>query len=830
MGPLPQPQPSQLPPLPGNEPSLQDVLPNPGRSPAVMPQNTQSAQPASTDQSAEPTLGQVMGPQQGPQPASAAPAQNQDPTGPQTPQQQQQVQDQQDQTGVQDAIAALASDFSGTKQGKVAQKSIDQDDTKAALDALKDSVDSGPGLPVGDRVFLGAARDDQEKVNFLNKLFGASGGSGRITKDGALQFRRTAAEKYQPVKSDNGLMELFGKTAELAAPAAEIGTMIAADAGAAALAFGSGGLAAGPAAAIGMVAGPAAAAAGRAALVHAMGIDSADHSAIADGAVNLGWNVATQGILKAIPKGYQFLSTAFKEADPVNRIGQMRDVIHAIANVTDEYGYTGIKAVDKGITSASETGQNISNLLDLSKSRLARAVNMVDQKAIELSGDNPLPSTNILQKMQQVLDQEGAQFDSKTGLYKPTQSSGQTIRASASDSVSLGDRGAQLGLSDQAGSLSQQELDSKLAKGASAKAAFGDANGEKFLNGMVDDYNFFIAQERANGGATMQDFLNRTRKYQSMADWGDMPKSPQLNEALEGVSGAAAIDRDSAFSQVLKGTPEEKIYNSAYQDFGKNIGVITDLRKAVQNKESGELIVDAMIKNKNPERLAKLKSIIGEDSNEWQSFRSNVVTKLLDDATDPSGIFVASKFNDSIKKLGGGFLDELGNTDAINRLRVISKRAERIYLGDTLTPRLRSDVEDTAKALVSVGGATGSKLPIVTSLFKLFRGNKYAVDYLTDDVYMKMAQGAGSKAERNIILQMNDVTRQIRDASKVVTHKGVQYYVPIISDSVTREGLAQGTKEAGSLAMDLYSRSEQDAPAPMPTQEQGQMGTSGIGP
>jgi hypothetical protein len=789
MEPLPAPQPSNLPPIIGtNEPKLADVVSQarPFRMPgAAAPNNV----------GAEPQVGQIFSREPASQ-AQVTPSQtmNQAASG------------DSDDKELQLALEKLAAKTEPSARGAAAQKVQEDESSNNALQSAlgvltgdaqaSDEVSSGPGLnnPL-QRAFVSLGRDENEQVNALRKLFGKSGGGARI-KDGKVLFRRTKSEKYQPVEGDRGLMEFLGDIADLSGGVAEgaVATAVGAPV-AAALAPASPFTSPLPAVAGGIAAGSLAGTSARKMLVDAVGISDDEFPEVSNAALQVGVDLALPAVLKGVGGGYSSLKKMWKEADPVNRFAQMRDVIHGVENVLQESGYA--KVLGK-----RPTGEALADGIEAAQKKLAENVSLVDKAAIQRAGDKRFPVDNFLGKMKELLEPY-AKFNEKTGLFEPVAKS-KGVSSSTVGSLA-GEDGGQMALSDVAGSIGEKEAYKNLAEGAGAQAAFGDPKGKMLLSDMVSDFNAFAAQSRAHGGATMQELLDRTRKYQGSADWD--VKSTGGNQALQDAAGAALLDRNKAFTQALDGTPEAKIWERAYSNYAKEAVPIKTLDWMMKSQKAGDLIVDSVLAKKDAAMIENLRNYVGPNSEGWKSFKGNTIKKLIDDSMDSSGAFNGAKFNDTIKSYGKDFWKSFGEEESLNRLRLLARSAERIDLTGTLDPSKKTKLVEVLKGVVGFGG---SKIPTVIALNQLVNGDKYAVDYLTNEGFMQVARGAKSEAEKRSIMAMAEVADRVRDASQVVKIKGRDVYVPVARKAAGALAFGKAVQRGGMEI--LNNQAEDDLP------------------
>lgn len=675
----------------------------------------------------------------------------------------------------------------------------------AALDEVLGVTETGPGAGGWNRFRTSFGRTEQEKVSILQRIYGEKNVRNR---DGVLQFRRGGDRKWQSVEGDQGINEFFGDLADMAGPAVQLGTQIGVS-GAAAAASGLNPI---PAAIAAGTVGPAAGEAVRAAGARLMGATpDEDYSAIKNAARDMAWDLALPAaqIAAGAGRGLYRAAKNFAANTVEKRVEKLVDVRRALDEVL---GSVNFKQVDNVPVIAGEVGPKVASniekagarfkdVLDQKHSTLANAVGLVDEAAIAAAGDAKFMPNRVIESMQDLINRNGGTIDPSTGFFRPVPRASEG-RALVKRAIDQGD----------------EAVLPSLAEAGRAQDAFESSNGREFLADLVDDYNFMLAKAKTEGGLSMQDLLDKTRKYQGASNYSKFPTNDKMNEGLKSLANATAQDRNDVFKVVLKGTPQERVWDAAYGDFSRQIDDIASLKAVIKEKGSGEAIADALFKPYDAERIKKVKALVGENSEEWKQLRGSFINSKVDDAVDSNGIFDGKKFIDSMapKKLGAAFVEELGGQEVVNRLRRVAQYAETIQTADLVNSRVEKALDNTVGQLV-MNATSGGRL--ARTLMKFTGGNVPAVGYLIDDGLLKAAKMyKGTPAEEKII-QALDVMRKTAERSKVANIRGIRRFVPAAPAAARAIYNFQGevSRDAQNKnEMNEALGAEVDAPAAMP--------------
>lgn len=744
--------------------SLGSTISNPGAQQATQPSQDQQpdAQPAQAVQ--QPA-------DNSPQPAS-------------TPDQTPPPKLTQDQLDSQDALNSLFKDTKDTKAGKVAAAQ-DLADSHAALDNLFGQADKGgPNNPAKlspvQRWIVSIGRNPQERLAALEKY--SPENSWKVNNNGDIEVKGPNDANYQSLeKSWN----------DDVAPAAQMiseyatGGIVGGAANVAAPGFGT---------AAGLVAAPVVGAGLRKLAVEMAGIEDPNYSTVQEAAVGIGMNAAFHGLFA----GGKSLISKIAEVNAntgLSKLEQYAIVKNAVSEITDNAGLVLDNADNGGNKVINSAGDEISkeqagigykNKVQQAYDNLTNSIAQIKDKALSLIGDKPVDTQKTIDKLAEVISKEGSTVDPETGYFRMPETKSQVAAIAQNPMMSAADKA------------------DAIAQSAKTNAAFGDVNGDKILADLIDDHTRFLSAQKANGGSTLKEYLDRTTMYQNMTTYDGQPVSRGVNQAFEKISGAAAADRDAALQTALQGTPEADFYKARYDKFSSQIGNVADLRTAAMRTESGEKIADTIFQPKNADMLAKVKAVIGEGSDEWKALRGHFIMDTVDKAVTSDGTFDGKAFTKSLspKVLGQETINQMGSdaTDTLGSLKKVAQYSSRLSDADEVTPQASNMI------ISAIRTAKNALNPVQATkfLFKISGGNSTIMDHMLDEGFLKAAQGS-TPAEQQIYRQIEKITQNVADNSKVVKIKGIARLIPILganstpASNATASVVNQGAQQLGTF-------------------------------
>jgi hypothetical protein len=437
--------------------------------------------------------------------------------------------------------------------------------------------------------------------------------------------------------------------------------------------------------------------------------------------------------------------------------------IQLLAQVKNEFedfakglGFTG-----EGLRTA---GERINDVVSATEEKLKGAVYAVESKAKEVArqeGIDALPVTGLVKKLGEVIgdyaERGGVVFD-KDGLARV---------ARASDSAMTDEEAAVA--ADMFGEKAvRQAQDLGRAAEASTQSALGSVNGRRTLEMLCDQYNNLLSAQRSKGGVDIQTIFDFIDGYTEKAQFSkENPINKTQQELFKTLRNAAAGDRNAALQTLLHGTgsEEEKIFKSAYENYHQRIDDVLQFRRSFDKQESAAKFAEALVQPDNVERILKLKSILGENSKEWDSFRGEWIGKLFEDATDASsGILNTGKILESMKGYGSEVLGQLLSKEEQGAIRKAAVAASEIPFSDLISPREKQ----TLDAMIALSPVNQYPVTRFRTLWRVIAGNEQAAKYLTDEAFLKAARNATTKTERGQLLSTQRFFKEATDQMKPV--------------------------------------------------------------
>lgn len=675
------------------------------------------------------------------------------------------------------------------------------------LDQIKQSLSAN-----WTRFKSGLARDDGGAMKVWQKKYGEE----NVKRErGALWFRRNANEKFRKVDPDT--FELIGDTildgsgpivegtaAAIAETLGLVGTgMLATTA-----VVGSGGTAA-PAVA---AAGPATfaavtAAAGATGALTRKGVMSLfgvedEVSTISEMAWGSGLNAATLGLGNGFKLAGRTVLNKFGDIVstlPKERIRQLA----VIRNEFDDFTRQILGGEEaQGLKGA---GRGLGNAISRVQDQLDEPVKMVYDKAKELAsqkGMENVPVDNLLAQLKNTLDDNFVKFDDKGFAYLPSKT--KPPKAST--------EGAEVAI-DMFGEAGLKELErggteaatSHMADKALTQKAFGSYSGEGALSKLAEDYNTLLASSRVNGGVPLDKLYDNINTFRNEVQlYKNVIKTPAEEVAYTKLQNAAASDRNEAFKRIFEGTgtEEEKMWKTYFENYSNKIDGILAFKSLFNKKESAEQFAKAIVQPENSERLVKLKSVLGDSSKEWNSFRGEWFDGFIQKHIDPnSGILLTADLKTSMKALGKDVVGELLSKEELGAVNKIIAKGNKIAFTDLLNTATKADIQDILP-LTMIPQYAPSRF---RGLWNLIAGRKDAADYLLDEGFLKAARNAGTKSDRSSFLAARDFFQKMVDGMKPVkrtitnpaTGKKATYeiYIPVVRTPI-RKTVDEARREA----------------------------------
>lgn len=607
----------------------------------------------------------------------------------------------------EDTLARLesAQGASGAPNPEDTMAKLEQDQKNPQV------TEDGPGAPLTAEVVAHLGNSAREKRDLLQKMLGT--GFETAVKDGEVIFRKNGDEKFQPMdpKFFSSLKGFLKHTAaNLGGSAPDIVIQ--------ALAEGLGArLGGGPGMAAGAAVGGVAQAGVHQEVLNAFDVKpdmSLGKEATFDALVNVG----TLGAATLARKPLGNLVEALKNSVPT-RVRSLAKIRESVEEFSQHLGITSPPdaKLGKGVTSAVD---------ELDKS-LGERLDAVKETAKSVAGDKPVPVTGFLEKIRSVLEPY-VEFNEQTGLAKVK------------------------------GKVYQSHIDAESGLATKVEVgdetpfyALGSKEGKSALKLLVNDYN--RAQSNM-GGMKVQDLLDTLSAYGKPAGY-DKVLPTSLNNVFMGIRSSLKEDRNAAFTQLLKGTPEEEFATTAFANYADRADAIKEFSRLAE--KDPVKFAESLIAPKESERVAHLQYLLGKDSPAFGSVRSSWLAGLLDKSIDKeSGVFFGRALQKELDRFGPDVVNQLLEPAQQNALKMLIARSNKVPVADLFAGKEGS--LNFLRALVPNIESTASRVRTVLSLFK---NDREMLQYLSNDGLLELAKQTKDPAGRSAWLQSADWIRKV---------------------------------------------------------------------
>lgn len=690
-----------------------------------------------------------------------------------------QMQSSKEDQEVDDLVATLANDRKDKRIDAALKKSQDNEDleidnlingivgkpTKQSPEGLFGPRREGEGnweyfaknLPQGLK-YVGAqmrshlGRDPVEQRQAFESMYGSDNVK---VQGGKLMFRPDPSEGFRKVDQTlfNGIVDFALYNSLNAIPLTANAVVTGATAAASSpVLTPAGGLAAG------LAAGGAADAITRNALIGGINTVSdmpqdskkveLKNEILKDAGFNLAGGVVASAVTKlpVVKQSLKKLSDSFISTGE-KVLEQSGDKLSKLANVKvalNEFH----SAFFPSVSSPKAAGEAVNTAIEMTERQLANNISAIKNEALVLSkkrGDMP-NMDNTIGRLEKILTDNGYIFD-EYGLAK------------VNEAV---DR-----------SLQPQGYQSALDTLAS--------------------YNNRLRSEALGDGGTkleslFQDLDNLAK--QAKYDQGN-PINSDIRNMFKQVRNSATGDRDAYLNKIFKDSdsPFAESYKAGYQNYASKIDSIGDFKAMFHSPQDREMMVTTLSKAPTPDKidmLDKIKSLVGPDSVEWNGLRGEVVSNIFNQRTK-EGVLNAQ---DALK-----FINKPDNAALINR---VLDKDEKVVINRMLMEAAKLDTtgvfSNTGEQAVELGAgklielATDAKSAL-KNIFKVFGNDKKAIDYLTDEGFLNLAQQTRGAEMKQRILQAMRMAGDARNKMQIVSvptasekaaEKFRQVYVPML--------------------------------------------------
>jgi len=675
--------------------------------------------------------------------------------------------------------------------------SISKDPTDMSESTQSDVSRLAQGLPVDQvdrngpeftdfklRATGAVARTLKEEVGFWQGVFNKKPGDDnvRVDEDGTVYYRRGANDKFAPLDDKSkitlgdvadmipGIVEAVGQTGfELAG--STIGATVGSVAGPPGMIAGAviGGI-------TGSLAGAASAVGVRKSAAESLGIPIDESETFAKQFIP---QVGTTVAFGAIPLAIQAGGSGFRALKNLLKIDKLEDIKtlgfikRSAQEEVENLGYAGRNAADISSQIAAEGG-----LLDQKLNKFGEIIGIYKDTALKNNRYSPVPLEKTLTAMDDILTSQGAKIDPSTGKMvmpdSPITIDGVLIAPEAKTAFRAG-------------------------------GFFGDQNGKRYLQGLVDDFNSLVDAQRSSGGINFNRLDQIIDKYQQLSKFDEkFNQSIDVINTFRNLQHAAGKDRNGYIVKGLKGTADESIVQKAFDDYSEVYSVVSPLRSKFDQVGTAEAFADALVRPNNAKEILALKTALGPDSSAFKEFASAALDKKIIKHTDlVDGFLDARKFYDDLASLGPETLDAIGfDKTMMNKFKAAAIQFQRISMEELRTGPIKFDGALNLIRMV-FGNQLSRNNARLNAVYNLTKSNSNLADYMANEGFLKMAKESVSEAEKKQFVEMSFKFKDMLKNSAKVKRKikgkngpDSYYYIPV-SAPLIREGLATSVSESG---------------------------------
>lgn len=389
---------------------------------------------------------------------------------------------------------------------------------------------------------------------------------------------------------------------------------------------------------------------------------------------------------------------------------------------------------------AKETGIAVGDAIDKVGETLGKAVGAIKQEALGLadSKGEKAPMANTISAVQDILKKNGYEIDD-SGLAK---------LAATPDKF-----GGVNPVTTTPGELVKPEVRASLDQLGTYLNRLQRENG---INGGTELRQVFADLDN----------LTRLSKFDKTS-----PVNTDILQMYKQVRNAASQDRNELLSKLYdgSGSPNEQTWKSAYDRYSSNIDAIGDFKAHFYNPQSRELLVSSITKSPTAEKLELLdgmKQVLGDGSKEWNALRGEMLDQVLNDRTQEGVLNAPEVFRFLNAPKNAPLIDRVlapQEKSVINRMLV---EASKVSTSGVMVQSQQRVIEDGAEKMIELAADPKSA---VKRLFTVFNSNQKAIDYLTDEGFLDMAQKANGPVQRDRILAAMRYMNAAKDKMQIVT-------------------------------------------------------------
>lgn len=334
---------------------------------------------------------------------------------------------------------------------------------------------------------------------------------------------------------------------------------------------------------------------------------------------------------------------------------------------------------------------------------------------------------------------------------------------------------------------------------------------------LADYYNRIAGEANGQAGTPLKQVFSDIDNLSKLSAFDkSTPVNADVRSLYRQVRNAAAQDRNAAINDLYQGSglPNEKIWKDSFDKYSGNIDAISDFQSMFHSPQERELLVNTLSKSSTPQKnemLDGMKQVLGSESKEWNAFRGEVFSNLLERHTQ-NGVVDASGMAKFLTAPGNQpFITRVFSNEEKGVMNKMLMETQRINRGAGLDERGKGIVKAGMELLSHMGG---KPIQVVKTMMGVLENNKEVVDYLVDDGFLEMAQTAeGPEAKRRILDAMR-YADNLRSKMKIID-------VPTTAEKTKAAALRRYAPIAGpALSAMIHQKlnpvSPGSAPIPVP--------------
>ena len=315
---------------------------------------------------------------------------------------------------------------------------------------------------------------------------------------------------------------------------------------------------------------------------------------------------------------------------------------------------------------------------------------------------------------------------------------------------------------------------------------------------LANFYNELQSGKLAGQGKDLPSFWQDLDKLSENAKYSkDTPT--ESTTMFRGVRNAAASDRNAYLSDLFdkSQSPYKDTWKNALDNYHSKIDAVNDLQAMTENPAQRRVLVNSLNSARTGEKLELLgnfKTILGEDSPQWNALRGEVFDHLVGEHTQAEGVINALALREKlfVKPANREFVNTLFSKDEQTVLNKMLVQASRVSTTGAMGESQKQIIEDGLPTLIKMG----SPETIVRRAFQIFGNNKRAVDFLTDDGFLNAAQKVQGEEAKQRILKAMQIASDMRSHMQIVnvntggeraSAKAIQRYAPYVSGAAEGE-------------------------------------------